>query len=101
MDTWWNLETYADVERAGVELQSSLEDKVLPFLDSKSDFPQLHDFINSMNGWQQEYPLIQIYFALLKNSLGEKVESENILNNLTLGKNKAWSSRAQQVISRI
>ncbi|WHI49784.1 DUF4304 domain-containing protein [Microbulbifer sp. MLAF003] len=101
LDTWWDLEADEDVDKTGVELKSDLEGKVLPFLDSMSDLNHLHDFIDDMAGWQQQYPLMQIYFALIKNSLGDKECSVNILNDLISGKNQAWADRAKKVASAL
>ncbi|MFC4700580.1 DUF4304 domain-containing protein [Glaciecola siphonariae] len=101
LDTWWNLETDEDIDKVGSELKSAIESKVLPFMDSMTYFKSLYEFVDSMGGWQQQYPLMQIYFALLKKSLGDQGASLDILNGLVLGNNKAWAARAKQVLAAL
>jgi len=92
-----NLDSDSDILVIGKELCSAIEKKVLPCFESFSDFQSLHDFIDSMGGWQKEYPLMQIYSALLKQSLGEKDSAKAILDGLITGKNKAWATHAQRI----
>jgi len=91
------LDSDIDVLTVGEELSSSIEKKVLPWLDSFTDYHSLHDFIDSIDGWQKDYPLMQIYFALLKQSLGEKESAIAILDDVIAGKNRAWAIHAQRI----
>jgi hypothetical protein len=91
------LDSDTDVLTVGEELSSAIEKKVLPCLDSFTDYRSLHDFIDNIDGWQKDYPLMQIYFALLKQSLGEKESAIAILDDVISGKNRAWATHAQRI----
>jgi hypothetical protein len=94
---WLNLDTDSDIIEVGKELVSAIEKRVLPCLDSLSDYESLHGLVDSLGGWQQDYPLMQIYSALLKRSLGDKDSAATILDGLISGKNKAWATHAQRI----
>ncbi len=91
------LDSDLDVLAVGEELILAIEKKVLPCFNFFTDYRSLHDFINNIDGWQKDYPLMQIYFALLKQSLGEKESAVAILNGVITGKNKAWAAHAQRI----
>ncbi len=95
--TFIALDSDLDVLAVGEELSLAMGKKVLPCLDSFTDYRSLHDFIDSIDGWQKDYPLMQIYFALLKRSLGEKASAIAILDGVIAGKNKAWAVHAQRI----
>lgn len=100
-DTWWDITCDRDIEKIGVQLQSCVAKSVLPFFDSMSDFHALHSFIDDMEGWLKQYPLTQIYFALLKNELGDHDSARALLTELVEGANIAWSKRAKKVLESI
>jgi len=91
------LDSDLDILTVGEELSLAIEKKVLPCLDSFADYQSLHDFIDSIDSWQKDYPLMQIYFALLKQSLGEEEAAIAILDGVITGKNKAWAAHAQRI----
>jgi hypothetical protein len=95
------LDSDLDVLAVGEELSLAIGKKVLPCFDSFKNYRSLHDFIDSVDGWQKDYPLMQIYFALLKKSLGEKEPAIAILDGVIAGKNKAWAVHAQRIKTAI
>ena len=95
----WSLYVDEDIEKAGVEVQSAIEDGLLPFLDSVDDFTKLHEVLDSMSGWHKDYSLTQIYFALLKNSLDEKETSMAMLKDL-IAKDE-WTDHAKRALRHV
>ena len=93
-----NLDTAGDVREVGEELCLAIEKKVLPRIESFSDFKSLDNFVDSMGGWQKDYPLMQIYSALLKQSLGEKNVAIATLDGVIAGKNKVWATHAKRIL---
>lgn len=95
------LNSDIDVLTVGEELSLALEKKVLPWLDSFADYQSLHNFIDSIDGWQKDYPLMQIYFALLKQSIGENESAIAILDDVVAGKNSAWATHAKRIKANV
>jgi hypothetical protein len=85
----------------GLEIVSVFEEKVLPYLNKIESFEVLDECYQNSNSRHKEYPLAQIQYALLKKETGCLDESRIILESLVSGKNQAWASRAQNVLSRI
>lgn len=96
-----NLNSESDVREVGEELHLAFEKKVLPRIESFLDFQSLDDFVDAMGGWQKDYPLMQIYSALLKQSLGEKATAIATLDKVITGKNKAWATHAKRIKSTL
>jgi len=92
-----NLDTESDIREVGEELYLAIEKKVLPRIESFSDLQSLDSFVDSMGGWQKDYPLMQIYSALLKQSLGDKDAAIATLDGVIAGKNKAWAIHAKRI----
>jgi hypothetical protein len=84
--TFTALDSDLDALTVGEELSLAIGKKVLPCFDSFENYRSLHDFIDSIDSWQKDYPLMQIYFALLKRSLGEKESALVILDGVIAGK---------------
>lgn len=101
LDTWWDLNTDQDVDAVGLELTDALENKAFPFLDSMSDFKGLADFVDGMGGWQKQYPLMQLYLALIRKELGQMEDATIIVDTLLSGSNKAWMPHAQRVKAKL
>lgn len=101
LDTWWDLNTDQDVDAVGLELTEALENKAFPFLDSMSDFKGLADVVDGMGGWQKQYPLMQLYLALIRKELGQLKDATIIVDTLLSGSNKAWMPHAQRVRARL
>lgn len=98
--SWVDL-NFDDITNIGLEISKAVEDTVLPRLDSVSDFKALGLLADEVESRHKDYPLAQICFALLKYQNGNHDEATNIFNSLASGKNKAWASRAKDVLSRI
>jgi len=82
LDRWWNVsdETEAAV---GSELGEIVEDKVVPFLNSCTDFAQLERIINSLTGPQAKTPYFQLNKALLYWKLGNQSKCDEVLSSLS------------------
>jgi len=91
------LNSDSDVSKVGKELSLAIEKRVIPCLDSFISYQSLHDYIESDDGWYKNYPLMQIYFALMKQSLGDTESATAILDDLIERKNKAWVVHAQRI----
>ena len=100
-DIWWDLRTDEDVEKVGVEVQSTIENKLLPFLDSVDDFRKLHDVFDKTGGSEKRYPLPKINFALLKNSIGDKETAVAILKDLTAIAEDTWTDHAKRALRHV
>jgi hypothetical protein len=98
--SWVDL-NFDDVTSIGVEISRAVEDRILPYLDSISDFKALELFAKKVESRHKDYPLAQICFALLKFKNNKHDEATEILNSLASGKNKAWATRAKDVLARI
>ena len=98
--TWIDLDS-DELSSAGQELVRLLDEKVLPYFDAIEDFDDLEKCFEHSKSRHKEYSLAQIQYALLKHQNGFIDEANNILQSLASGKNKAWASRAQSVLSRI
>lgn len=100
-EIWWDLRTDEDVEKVGVEVRANIEDKLLPFLDSMSDFRKLHDVLDKSGeaDAKRDYPLPKINFALLKNAIGEKEGAIAILKDL-IAKDK-WTEHAKRALFHV
>jgi len=98
--SWIDLNT-DDISNIGTELAKLFEREILPYLDRINDYKALEKYFNSSNSRHKEYLLSRILYALLKYQVGCLDEAKNILESLTTGRNKAWSDKAKEILSRI
>jgi len=86
----------------GGEVVKVIERKVLPYFDDIIDYEALMScFDEADNSRHKNYPLAQINYALLKHRLGYNNEANVILESLKTGKNKAWQTKAGDILNRI
>ena len=93
-DQWWTLTSIDDVKTVGTEVKTALINKALPFFQSIVDYRVINDHLDRLVGWQSKNELNKIYHALAKWKIGEKVESERILNQIA----PCWKERADLVL---
>jgi len=97
---WVDLD-FDDITNIGLKISKAVEDRVLPRLDGVTDFNTLDLLADEVESRHKEYPLAQICFALLKFQNGKHDEATKILGLIATGKNKAWATRAKEVLSSI
>lgn len=100
-DTWWHLDGGQEFEKCRRELPKIVNGNILPFLERFRSMTDVLEFLSHATGWQGDYPLSRIYFALAKDASGDKEGAKNVLRTIAKGKNRAWADRAMLVSASI
>lgn len=80
LDRWWNL---TDETKDAVAPESSdfVKQKVIPFLNSCTDFAMLERHLNTITGWQAKIPYFQLNKALVYWKLGDRAKCDEVLSS--------------------
>jgi hypothetical protein len=91
LDRWWNVSDET-ADAVASELADIVKEKVVPFLNSYTDFAELERLLNTLTGWQTKTPYFQLNKAMLYWKLGNHSKCDEILSSV----NK-WPEQVERV----
>ncbi len=98
MDHWWTYVRNTDVKKSNNEIFDLLENKCFPFLNKLLSIAAINEFYSTQS--IDLLPIEKIYLAIVKNFLGHRTVSEEILNTVRESSN-SWMSRVEIVYKQL
>lgn len=89
LDRWWNL-TDETKDAVASEVSEIVRQKVVPFLNSCTDFAMLDRHLNAVTGSQAKFPFFQLNKALVYWKLGDRAKCDEVLSSPIASK---WSEK--------
>ncbi|MBI2477427.1 MAG: DUF4304 domain-containing protein [Planctomycetia bacterium] len=93
LDRWWKL-TDETKDAVALELSDIVQLKVIPFLNSCTDFAMLEGRLNTITGRHAKIPYFQLNKALVYWKLGDRAKCDEVLSSPIASK---WAEKVTMI----